>query len=59
MKLIGALAVYHTKIKEQIGYLEYSLLMIKTIISPHNFDTSLFFEGQSEQRVTQLVIKLF
>ena len=31
MKIIGALAVKHFKKKEeQIGYLEYSLLMIKT-----------------------------
>ena len=29
MKLIGALAVQHTKKKEQIGYLEYSHLIIK------------------------------
>ena len=29
MKLIGALAVEHTEIKEQIEYLEYSLLMIE------------------------------
>ena len=29
MKLIGALAVYHAKKKEQIGYLEYLILMIK------------------------------
>ena len=29
MKLIGALAVQHTKKKEQIGYLEYSLLITK------------------------------
>ena len=32
---IGALAVQDTKKKEQIGYLEYSLLMIKIcFISP-------------------------
>ena len=31
MKLIGALAVEHTEIKEQIGYLEYSLLMIEIL----------------------------
>ena len=71
MKLIGALAVYPAKLKGQIGYLEYSLLMIKFhYISLHNFDTSVcffvflfvlfcFFEGQSDQGVTQLVIKPF
>ena len=35
MNPIDALAVYHTKKKEQIRYLEYSLLMIKIhYISP-------------------------
>ena len=29
------------------------------MISPHNFDTSVFFEDQSDQGVTQLVIKPF
>ena len=29
MKLIVALAVQHTQKKEQIGYLEYSLLIIR------------------------------
>ena len=43
MKLIGALAVSNDKKKEQIGYLEYSLLMIKiNCISPHDFETSVF-----------------
>ena len=59
MKLIGALAVEHAKNKEEFGYLEYSLLMIKIhIISSHNFHTSVF-EGQSDQGVKQLVIKPF
>ena len=39
MKIIGPLAVKHAKKKKnQIGYLEYSPLMIKI----HNFDTSVF-----------------
>ena len=28
-------------------------------LSPHNFDTSACFEGQSDQEVTQLAIKKF
>ena len=35
MKIIGALEIYDAKKKEQIGHLEYSLLMIKIhFISP-------------------------
>ena len=35
MKSFGAVAVHHAKKKEQIGYLEYSVLMIKIdYISP-------------------------
>ena len=30
MKLIGAQSLQHTKKEEQIGFLEYSILMIKT-----------------------------
>ena len=59
MKLIGALALEHTKNKEEFGYLEYSLLMLKIhITSSHNFHTSVF-KGQSDQGVKQLVIKPF
>ena len=55
MKLIGALAV---KKKEQIGYLEYSLLMIKiNCISPPGFWDFSFFESQRDQGVTHLDIK--
>ena len=59
MKFIGALAVYHAKKKEQIGYLKYWILMIKINLYPHNLDTSVCLEGQSDQGVTQLVIKPF
>ena len=34
MRLIGALTVEHAKRKEQIGYLEYSLLLIKIHFFP-------------------------
>ena len=59
MKLIGALAVQHTKKKEQIGYLEYSLLMIKIYFIPPKISTLHFFEDQSDQGATDLVIKPF
>ena len=58
MKIIGAVAVWHAKKKEQIGYFEYSLLVIKIDYLPI-ISTFQFFEGQSDQGVTQLVIKSF
>ena len=55
-----ALAVQHTKKNEQIGYLEYSLLIMTKIsyISKH-FRHFSFFESQNDQGVTQLVIRPF
>ena len=35
------------------------MTMLNLEPSPHNFDTQIFFEGQSDQRVAQLVIKPF
>ena len=40
MKLTGIVAVKHARKNEKTGYLEYSVLMIKSIISPHNCDIS-------------------
>ena len=55
-----ALAVQHTKKNEQIGYLEYSLLtMTKISYISQQFQHFSFFESQSDQGVTQLVIKPF
>ena len=57
MKHTGTLAVYHAKKKEQILYLEYSFLMIKLHIYPHNFNSFDFFKGESDQGIVQLVIE--
>ena len=59
MKVICALAVWHAKKNKQIGYLKYALSMIKIHYISHNLDTSVSFEDQSDQGVTQLVIKPF
>ena len=59
MKLIASLAVEHVKKKEQVGYLEYSFLMIKfPYISPQ-FQHFSIFMGDSHQGVAQLVTKPF
>ena len=59
MKLIGAVAVQHTKKKKTDCVLRISTFNDKNPLYLPIIPTLYFFEGQSDQGVTQLVIELF